>query len=216
MEAHRSGRRGPQTEESRWSHKLTYILRHGAIKEGVPINHAGQVKVSDLLAHNQFRGLTPEMLQRVVDTNDKKRFTIENIDGVPYIKAVQGHSMAVEVDMTPIARAEDVPIAVHGTNLAAWQIIRHQGLKPMGRLHVHFASGLPREDGVISGMRSSSDVLIYLDVRRALADGMALFRSANGVILTAGLGGVVSPAYFLRVTDRRGQPMPMASEADRP
>uniref|UniRef100_A0A453QK03 tRNA 2'-phosphotransferase 1 n=1 Tax=Aegilops tauschii subsp. strangulata TaxID=200361 RepID=A0A453QK03_AEGTS len=38
----------------------------------------------------------------------------------------------------------------------------------MARLHVHFSSGLPSDGGVISGMRSGANILIYLNVRKAL------------------------------------------------
>ena len=62
-----------------------------------------------------------------------------------------------------------------------------QGLSKMGRTHVHFAPGLPKETGVISGMlnkfclnfpsnrylyikgmRSSAQVYIYIDMEKAL------------------------------------------------
>jgi 2'-phosphotransferase len=90
----------------------------------------------------------------------------------------------------------------------------------MGRNHVHFASGLPAgfktlEDAtegqvdsssepVISGMRKTSEVLIFIDLRKALADGLRFGRSANGVILSEGNGdGLISAQYFLRVEERR-------------
>lgn len=38
------------------------------------------------------------------------------------------------------------------------------------------------------GMRSSAQVLIYLDVQKALDDGIPLFLSANSVVLTPGIG----------------------------
>lgn len=37
-------------------------------------------------------------------------------------------------------------------------------------------------------MRSSSSVLIYLNLRKALEDGIDVFRSENNVILCSGLG----------------------------
>lgn len=39
---------------------------------------------------------------------------------------------------------------------------------------------------MISGMRASSDVYIYIDYEKALADGIKFFKSTNGVILSPG------------------------------
>ena len=38
----------------------------------------------------------------------------------------------------------------------------------MARNHIHFATGLPGDDFVISGMRGSSQVIIEVDLKRAL------------------------------------------------
>ncbi|CAN0056248.1 unnamed protein product, partial [Sphacelaria rigidula] len=53
----------------------------------------------------------------------------------------------------------------------------------MNRTHIHFATGLPGDNGVISGMRAGCKVLIYVDVAAAMADGIRFFRSTNNVIL---------------------------------
>lgn len=54
----------------------------------------------------------------------------------------------------------------------------------MSRNHIHFAPGLPQEDGVISGMRKSCDVYIYIDMVQAIKDGIDFYISSNNVILT--------------------------------
>jgi RNA:NAD 2'-phosphotransferase (TPT1/KptA family) len=50
---------------------------------------------------------------------------------------------------------------------------------------------------VISGIRSTCELLIYADVAAAMAQGIAFYRSANGVILVDSLPVV----FFLRVED---------------
>lgn len=78
----------------------------------------------------------------------------------------------------------------------------------MSRNHVHFATGPSFEsimpdgrdgkvnlldngkdlqNGVISGMRRDAQVLIYIDLKRALAAGCPFWRSENGVILSEGM-----------------------------
>jgi 2'-phosphotransferase len=43
-------------------------------------------------------------------------------------------------------------VCIHGTSMKNLDSILSTGLKKMARNHVHFATGLPKEDGVISGM----------------------------------------------------------------
>lgn len=58
----------------RVSKKLSYILRHGAEKDGVPMGSDGFVILDDLLSRPDFKGLDLAKIQEIVDSNDKKRF----------------------------------------------------------------------------------------------------------------------------------------------
>ncbi|KAF3895520.1 tRNA splicing 2' phosphotransferase [Trichophyton interdigitale] len=133
------------------------------------------------------------------------------------IRARQGHSMkcidAASL-LTPLTLSENPPVplpdtVVHGTYHATWpKILQSGGLRCMGRNHIHFASGpsistiLPNgrdgevatpstkgrgQDGVISGMRADAQILIYIDLKRALAAGCPFGISENGVILSEGM-----------------------------
>jgi len=58
-------------------------------------------------------------------------------------------------------------------------------------------------------MRESAQVLIYIDMQKALETGILFSLSENGVVLTEGdVRGFLSPEYFLRVEDRKGIPIP--------
>lgn len=58
-------------------------------------------------------------------------------------------------------------------------------------------------------MRKSSEVLILIDVEKALDDGIKFFLSANGVVLTEGdEGGFLGPKYFKRVMNGKREPLP--------
>jgi 2'-phosphotransferase len=52
----------------------------------------------------------------------------------------------------------------------------------------------------VSGMRATSKVAIFIDVGRAMEDGIEFFESDNGVILSSGIDGVIAPQYFKSVT----------------
>jgi 2'-phosphotransferase len=74
----------------------------------------------------------------------------------------------------------------------------------MNRTHIHFATGLPGEGGVISGMRRTASVYIFIDPEPCLSDGIDFFLSANGVVLTDGVNGILSTKYFQSVKDSNG------------
>ncbi|MED6264231.1 tRNA 2'-phosphotransferase 1 [Characodon lateralis] len=107
----------------------------------------------------------------------------------------------IDLELKPVlAGTPDCPTeAVHGSYLRSWPSIQQQGLSRMKRTHIHLACGLPGEDGVISGMRKNCDLAVFIDVPRALADGIEFFWSENGVLLTAGdAEGKLLPKYFTR------------------
>lgn len=60
-----------------------------------------------------------------------------------------------------------------------------------------------KEIPVISGIRASSKILIYLDLAKAMQAGIKFWRSDNGVILSEGdENGLISMHFFQRVEDR--------------
>jgi RNA:NAD 2'-phosphotransferase (TPT1/KptA family) len=57
---------------------------------------------------------------------------------------------------------------------------------------------------VVSGMRKDAEVLIYVDVEKALAKGMSWWLSENGVVLTEGLGEEgVGVEFWIEVVEVR-------------
>lgn len=153
-------------------------------------------------------------------------FEVDRDDPANYlIRANQGHSIKIAEDglLEPITLdSDDLPdTVVHGTTFKAWPlIVRSGGLKTMGRTHVHFASGLPagfksldddshdrkdkHKEPVISGMRSTSSILVYLDLEKALKAGLKFWRSQNGVILSDGNdSGLIPTEFFKSVEDRK-------------
>ncbi|XP_037694076.1 tRNA 2'-phosphotransferase 1 isoform X2 [Choloepus didactylus] len=153
------GRRAPRPREQdpdvRLSKALSYALRHGAVKLGLPMGADGFVPLGALLQLPQFRGFSAEDVQRVVDTNGKQRFALRPGDpGTgPLIRANQGHSLQVpELELMALEMPQALPpVLVHGTFWKHWPSIRLKGLSCQGRTHIHLAPGLPGDPGVISG-----------------------------------------------------------------
>ena len=206
-------RRRPEanTSKVRLSRSLAWLLRHNAESEGFTFLEGGYLRVEDVLRHQRFTGFTVTDVEEVVRDNDKQRFAITvGDDGKLLIRANQGHSISnVTVEMEEILSADEVTKVIHGTNFKAWNEIQKTGLSRMKRNHIHFAAGEPGSEGVISGMRACAQVCIYIDVHKAMEDGIKFFRSANNVILSPGdESGVIMPKYFKQVKNvKTNQPL---------
>ncbi|XP_010264162.1 PREDICTED: tRNA 2'-phosphotransferase 1-like [Nelumbo nucifera] len=205
-----AGGRGPAKDKiDALGRLLTRILRHMATELNLDIRNDGYVKVNDLLKMNMktyanipLRSHTVDEVREAVRKDNKQRFSLLEENGELLIRANQGHTIEIiesESLLKPILSAEEAPVCVHGTYKRNLESILQSGLKRMKRLHVHFSSGVPTDGSVISGMRRDVNVLIFLDVRRALEDGMKLYISDNKVILTEGFDGVVPVKYFERI-----------------
>lgn len=213
------------------SRALSRLLRHRAAAQGLAIDSSGYISVSDVLQHNDLKckHATVDDLRRVVETNDKQRFRLveKGDDGALYICALQGHSIATvhstaDLHRMDRRRDEDWPqYVVHGTYRDKLPLIkRGQGLSRMGRNHVHFSYTVPEKfqrhllpgaeensmltdsHRAISGMRSSCQVALLLDVDRIRNSDLDFYKSANGVILSAGDSrGIVNAKYIAHIVD---------------
>jgi len=208
-------------ETTRLSRKMSAILRHRIAENGLSgvLRPDGYVPLDKLLATNGFAGagVTAEQVRVVVETNDKQRFSMMEEDGVTYIRANQGHrSTGVEaealLDRLDEAAAQRLGggqgLAVHGTYYGAWSsIVSSGGLSRMTRHHIHLAEGLPGEAGVISGMRKSAEVFVWVDVLRAMRMGVTFYLSQNRVVLTPGreVDGLLPLEAFASVVDHSGR-----------
>ncbi|XP_011255922.1 tRNA 2'-phosphotransferase 1 [Camponotus floridanus] len=181
------------------SKKLSYLLRHGAIKEGLNIKPNGFVVVDELL--NKLPHYTIDDIKRVVENNNKQRFTLNIANGVIEIKANQGHSIS-KINELNLRILDDAKFdIIHGTYFKYWTTIKNEGLSRMKRNHIHFAKGL----NFINGLRQSAELFIYINFEKAKKD-LIFLESENGVILCTGnLKGFVETKYFLRVITKYGQ-----------
>ena len=93
---------------------------------------------------------------------------------------------------------------IHGTYYKPLPLIAKTGLNKMGRNHIHLAKGLPGKSEVISGMRASSQVVIELNMVKAMCgeDKIPFYVSKNGVIFAEGVpDGSIPTKYFRSVID---------------
>ena len=199
---------------NRLSRALVQLLRHSGPSRGVAFRADGSALLAEALAAlpgaQSLCGLVPA----AVAADSKARLVL--LPCGLRIRAAQGHSAAFErvledgaafaplVPLPPQARGGALPAGLawalageaaaragavlHGTTAGALRaILASGGLARCGRVHVHFARGLPGRGGVRSGARASSAAFLFLNVRAALLEGLQLLQAANGVVLTRGL-----------------------------
>lgn len=113
------------------SKTLTYLLRHGAEKEKIPMRKDGYVRMSDLLQHDQLKKFTQQDIIRHSENSVKKRFSLQYLktsdtDTEVWIKANHGHSLKVELQMPELTVNDGVDEIVHGTFYSSWDLIKDQ------------------------------------------------------------------------------------------
>lgn len=153
------------------SRRLSYLLRHAPEKMGVTLEPGGWAPVDAVL---RTLHVPRPRLERVVAADRKGRYTLQG----ERIRANQGHSVPVDLRL-PLTVPP--PLLYHGTHRGVLAAIRAEGLKPMGRHHVH----LSREEETARrvGQRRGKPVVLTVRAGRMYGAGHPFYRSQNGVWL---------------------------------
>ena len=166
---------------------LSFVLRHNPGAIDLKLDENGWASVDELLskARKSGRKISPELLQEVVATNNKKRFTFD--ESGERIRANQGHSIKIDLDLSPVEPPE---FLWHGTATRNLDSIFDKGLVKGSRHHVHLSEDTGTALNV--GGRYGKPVLLRVFARKMHAEGIQFFKSKNGVWLT----DYIAPEYF--------------------
>ena len=158
---------------------LSLVLRHKPETIGLVLDQHGWADVDELirLSNEHGKQLSRELLEEVVEKNEKKRFTI-SADG-SRIRANQGHSVSVDVELVPV---EPPTLLFHGTVPRFLESIRLHGLRRGNRLHVHLSAD--EQTAKIVGARRGDPVVLRITAHAMFQDGYVFYVSENGVWLT--------------------------------
>jgi putative RNA 2'-phosphotransferase len=163
------------TADSRF---LSYVLRHNPGAVGAVLDEAGWADIDALLSAAALHGhpIGRDALGEILAAPGKQRFEIRH----GKIRAIQGHSVPVELGLHP---AQPPELLYHGTVGRFLTRIRARGLQPQSRNHVHLSAD-PQTARAVGARRGVPVILVI----RALAmhrDGGEFYQAANGIWLTA-------------------------------
>lgn len=169
--------------------KITWLLRHGAIKEKVSIDNEGFVEIKELILWLKKKYniiITLEDIQTLVINDNKSRFLLKDNK----IRANQGHS--IKLDITMDSFHQNFSHIIHATYLEHLEAIKKNGLKSMSRNDVHMIN-IDSKNNKYHMIRQDTTLYIFIK-----SNGTKLKESANGVILSKFIPPenlIIVPAY---------------------
>lgn len=168
----------PQKQLDKVSKFLSFVLRHKPEAINLELDTQGWAGISDLIEKASSEiPLTAELIKQFVVTNDKQRFSLSE-DG-QRIRANQGHSIKVDLDLTPKTPPTNL---YHGTATRFLPSILEKGLQPGQRHHVHLSIDIETATSV--GQRYGKPVILQVASGEMYQQGYVFFLSKNGVWLT--------------------------------
>ena len=175
----------------RLSRTVAHALRHEPWLYELEVDEEGWAPLDHLLEalrrdRRAWSDLEVADLEEMIRRSEKRRYEIR--DG--RIRALYGHSLPERLEKEP---AEPPASLFHGTDPAALSAIRGQGLRPMGRQHVHLSVDRATAEEV--GRRKAREpAILHVDAGSAHADGVVFYAGNEKVWLS----DRVPPRYLTR------------------
>lgn len=168
-----------EKEQRRTSKFLSLVLRHKPETIGLSLDVNGWANTQELLEKmkSRGRGLSFEQLIKVVENNDKKRFSFSaDRSG---IRANQGHSLKMDLELKELVPPD---FLYHGTSERNLSSIKEKGIVKRQRHHVHLS---PDEaTAFVVGSRHGKPMVLTVKAGQMHSRGVRFYRSENGVWLT--------------------------------
>lgn len=159
---------------------LSYVLRHHPEAIGLTLDSQGWVDLDLLIkqANQHGQSLNRKIVMKVVETNDKKRFTL-TANGTK-IRAAQGHSTKqVKITYPPKIPPE---FLYHGTATRFINSIKSQGLLAGTRQYVHLSKD--SKTAIAVGKRHGQPIVLKVRALAMSHQGFSFYQADNGVWLT--------------------------------
>ncbi len=149
------------------------------------MNPHGWVETEAFLGALHEWGITMTDLERIVREDNKGRYQLS--EDLGRIRALYGHSLAVEMDFPPLTPPETL---YHGTAEKYTASIERSGLSPRSRQYVHLSCDT--ETALMVGARHGAPVLYRVDTAAMVRDGYVFYHPIDTIWLTSAV-----PAHYL-------------------
>lgn len=160
------------------SRHLCRLLRHEPELARLHMDEHGWVEISELLENFGRYPITRQLLDRIVQEDDKGRYRISP-DGTR-IKCCQGHS--IPWVQPELEEAAPPAVLYHGTTAEATELILESGrIDKMGRHHVHMHGDISQAWRSARRRKGKRGVLLVIDAEAMAAAGFRFYRSENDV-----------------------------------
>lgn len=170
---------------------LALLLRHNPGSIGLELDKNGWADIDELIKKSK-RPLTRDIIEEIVQTNNKKRYVIS--DEGSRIRASQGHSIKVDLEME---EKEPPKYLYHGTATRSVGSILKSGIEKRGRQDVHLSDN--EETAISVGKRHGKPFVLRIKAEEMYKKGHKFRLSANKVWLTEKVPPEFIEEFFLRV-----------------
>ena len=161
---------------------ISMLLRHHPESKNLHMDHHGWVEVDELISKisTKRNPVTFEMIKNIVDTDNKNRFDIQELNGVYYIRANQGHSIKdIDIGFDVVTPPD---VLFHGTAQKSVDSILKSGIEKRGRQYVHLSPDI--STAIKVGERHGDVRIFEINAKQMKEDGKIFYLSKNGVWLT--------------------------------
>lgn len=153
------------------SKEISYALRHVPWEYELEMDAEGWVSIEQLLdalhRENDWKNLTQEDIQQMIDASDKKRHEIIG----SRIRAFYGHSIPMKISKTQSRPPE---VLYHGTARRFMKSIMDNGLSPQSRQYVHLSQDIEIAKSV--GKRhDDKPCILIIDSLKAWNNGISFY-----------------------------------------
>lgn len=97
-------------DKKKISQSMSWVLRHGIDELGLKIDEIGRIPLQTLLELKQIKqtGATEAIVREIVETSDKQRFRLDEVNGEWMIGANQGHSKEIRDKINTLKLMEKI------------------------------------------------------------------------------------------------------------
>ena len=195
------------------SKSLSKLLRDDIVELNLENNFSedGYLPLNIIMNINYIKDENPSLNDIIfIAENSDSDFDLKKIGDEYYIRANNGHSEDVNKLLKPekfLTRIytylnEPENNCIHETFTEDIKSIMENGITKMNdEDYIRFESSMNSKSAIHEGY-PKPDILLYIDMEKALQDGVKFYVSKNGVILTKGnQEGILEPKYIKHVVE---------------